>query len=230
MVAATNLEKIESPAIREALLFHIARYVSPEPWGHPRAELGRSKTGVKRLADRLWPLNNLNCSICVGSHVWWKPVLLAKEGRARPLADEGKVEFDKLAWIAQRQPPERYNPHASVQHTIELGMKDLAKCVRGGTKEVALLYDLRFLIRINTGKLPQYIKTSLAIGGSLLIDSTRPWYIPEVRHRQRTSDTSEPVHTHITWPYEWRKMFGYTRGVVDSDWITIKFIRPITSL
>ena len=229
MVAATNLETLESPAIREALLFHVARYVSPEPWGHPRAELGRSKTSVKRLVDRLWPLNNLNCSICVGSHVWWKPVV-AREGHARPLANEGKAEFHELAWIAQRQPPERYNPHASVQHKIELDMEGLAKKIRGGTKEVEILYDLRFLIRINTGKLPQYIRTSLATGGRLLIDSTRPWYIPEVRHRKSASDISELVHTHVTWPYEWRKTFGYTRDEIDSDWITIEFIRPITTL
>jgi len=224
MISSPNLAKIGSPVVRESLLFRIIRHVSPEPWGHPRAELGRRKESVQRLIQHLWGSNQATRSFCVGSSVLWRPVVVRTN---RVSVATAQARSEELAWLAQRQPPLKMSSRLSQQRN-ELTMEDIYNWERRNPDEqMEVLYDLRFVIRIRQDRIPDGISKSLQSGGKLVIESRKPWYLPEIWHR--TEDVNEVVHSQVTSPYEWRKYFRYERAEVLSDWVTVEYIRPMST-
>jgi tRNA(Ile)-lysidine synthase len=223
MISAVDLDKVVCPDVKDLLLFRITRYVSPEAWGNPRAELGRRKSSVERLRQRISTSNKIDTSICVGSHVWWRPVSVTKKG-VRATVDN--VPLDEIAWISQRQPPAVTSDTNVSSFTIDkevLMWRDERVQMR-----TQVLFDRRFVIRIHPEKVPQNIVSALSMGSKIVIEPSQQWFLPEIILRGENAD--ELVHTYVTWPYEWRTTFRYRRGEVVSDWATIDCIRPISAI
>lgn len=204
MIKSSTFKEIPDPLIRESLLYRIAQYVSPEPWGSPRAQLARANKAILRLFHHLLNSENLDDrSLCVGSKVWWRAVQVNEE-------DHRKVR----AWMACRQPP------ASQSKT---GMSEILDFRHSSNRIFEHLYDNRFLVRIYKDKMPSWIQSSDA---RLILFSDRPYYIPEIHLSGQ--GPRQILHTDIIWPYSWRREFRYSRPHIACDWIEIEYIRPMT--
>jgi tRNA(Ile)-lysidine synthase len=220
MMSAVDLHKVVCPDIKDLLLFRITRYVSPEAWGNPRAELGRRKSSVERLRQHISASSKIETSICVGSHAWWRPLAVREKG-VRATVDN--VPLDEIAWLSQRQPP-AVTKFPSSKTDKELFMwRDKRIDMR-----TQVLFDRRFVIRIHPEKIPTNIISALSLGSNVVIEPSQQWFLPEIILRGENTD--ELVHTCVTWPYEWRKTFRYGRREVVSDWATIDYVRPISAI
>ena len=216
MISAVDLDKVDCPDIKNLLLFRITRYVSPEPWGNPGAELGRRKSSVERLRQHISPPGVIDASICVGSYVWWRPLSFRKNF-IRAIVNNASA--DEIVWLAQRQPPSV----ASTSNSSIFMYGDQQELIR-----TELLYDRRFVIRIRPEKVPQKITKALSSGHKIVIETSKQWFLPEII--LCGEDFSELVHTHVIWPYNWRRTFRYGRDDIVSDWATIEYIRPISAI
>lgn len=223
MISAVNLEKLLCPDIKELLLFRISRYISPEAWGNPRAELGRRKSSVERLRQHISASSNIDTSICVGSHVWWRPLSLTKKGMR---ATVDKASLDEIVWLSQRQPPAVKS--ATEFSSFEIDKEHLMRRDKRMCMGTEALFDRRFVIRIHPEKVPQDIMSALSSGCKVVIEPSQQWFLPEIILRGEKAD--QLVHTCVAWPYDWRKMFRYRRDEVVSDWATIDYIRPISAI
>lgn len=223
MISAVDLEKVHCPDIKDLLLFRISRYISPEAWGNPRAELGRRKSSVERLRQQLSTSTKISTSICVGSHVWWRPLSLTKRGM-RTTVDNASL--DEIVWLSQRQPPAVTS--VTDLSSFEINKEHLMRRDKQMGMGTKVLFDRRFVLRFHPEKVPQDIVSALSSGWKIVIEPSQQWFLPEIILRGKNAD--QPVHTRVTWPYNWRKMFRYRRGEIVSDWATIDYIRPISTI
>lgn len=238
MVSIPALLEITSPLVRQALVLRMLRYVSYEPWGSPRSEAGRRQGSVKRLMNVLWDAQSLrnrkNISFTVGSGVWWKPAFVTKKTLLlRTVVNE--MPINDLMWYASRHPSIK-SPTAPVADTLRFVMTDKLRAGRvaweekSGPSTLELLYDRRFLIRFQLDKMPQELFDALKKNGGVVIKPRSPWFLPEINFKQ--SKVFTVLHTEIkrdqfTWERQWgTKIYKDTV----SDWITIEYIRPISSL
>ena len=237
MVSIPPLLEITSPIVRQALVLRMLRYVSYEPWGSIRSEAGRRKKSVTRLMKVLWDGQGLrtrsSISFTVGSGVWWKPAFVTKGHVLRTVVKE--LNVNDLMWFASRHPSIK-SPTAPVSDNLRLVMTDKLRDGRvaweagEGSNTLDLLFDRRFLIRFRLDKMPQDLFDALKTNGGVVVKPRSPWHLPEVNFKQNKVYTV--IHTLIqrekfTWVREWG-----TKTYIDteSDWITIQYIRPISSL
>jgi len=237
MVSIPALLEITSPIVRQALVLRMVRYVSYEPWGSPRSEVGRRQESVKRLIKNLWDEQSLrtrkNISFTVGSGVWWKPALVTKSHLLRTVVKTFPIK--DLAWFAARHPSIK-SPNAPVSDILRFPLTDKLRAGRmaweanEGSKSMEILWDRRFLIRFRLDKMPQELFDELKTNGGVIIKPRSPWFLPEIDFKQNKVFTV--LHTKIkpdrfTWEREWgTKHYKDT----ESDWITIEYIRPLSSL
>lgn len=230
MMPCSAFQEIGTAGIEANFLYRIARYVSPDHWGHPRAQLGRSQDSLNRLAHHLLDFERLakdeNNSICCGSQVWWKMVRVTGD-RVRAGLAVGLAKPDELAWIASRQPPQRRDSRKTIgnQSTSIRALARLGSLKPGSNGPTELLYDNRFAIHFHLDKIPSKFDSA---NGEIVISSSKPWFLPEITFRDGAIDNL--VHTEVHWPYEWRRLFKYDRPEVRSNWIEVECIRPISEL
>ena len=241
MVSPLSLCSIESEEVREAFLFRITRYVSPEPWGHPQAELGRRKASVARLSSHLCNVDSFptksNHSLCVGSGVWWR---LARLSGSRLSFDTNKSNTENLSWIAVRQPPGKLHNGSQANETCKLFTRDVTERIAHRIKLwlsqkdspiLEFLYDHRFLIRFHLDRMPPPIMRSLASGNTkIIVESSKPWYMPQVI--QKEGDSTTIIHSQIIRdPFVQLLQLGSRRPPMEihSDWVTIQYFRPLSS-
>lgn len=235
MISPAALTAIGDQNILEALLFRVTRYVSPEPWGHPRAELGRRKASIKRLVTWLSnvELSTSTKSVCVGSGVWWR--LTATLGDKLSFGIKN-ADPSHLAWIAARQPPERLKHKGSGHDVHNLrsldatnGIVDRSLSWKTGDESPILevLYDHRFLICFHMDKIPPVVSKSLS-NAKILVKTSRPWDIPQVFHEEY--DLSTLIHSEVmtdTFVHQ-LPLGGRKLHRIDSGWVTIHYYRPLS--
>lgn len=237
MVSIPALWEITSPIVRQALMLRILRYVSYEPWGSLRSEVGRRQKSLTSLVKRLWDEQALrtrsNISFTVGSGVWWKPAFVTKSQLLRTVVKA--LPLSELGWYAARHPSIN-SPDVFLPDPLRYNMTDKLKDGRAaweakeGPDTLEFLYDRRFLIRFQLDKMPQDLYDALKLNGGVVIKPRSPWFLPEISFKQNKKFTV--LHTEIkreqfTWVREWG-----TKTYIDtvSDWITIVYIRPISAL
>ena len=237
MVSIPPLMEITSPIVRQALVLRILRYVSYEPWGSLRSEAGRRQKSLTRLVKVLWDAQGLrfrkNISFTAGSGVWWKPAFVTKGHVLKTVVKE--LPFKDIMWFASRH-PSIHHPNAPVSDNLRIVMTDQLREGRkawetdGGPDTLEILFDRRFLIRFQLDKMPEDLIEALQTNGGVVIKKRSPWHLPEVNFKQNKVYTV--LHTLIqrekfTWVREWG-----TKTYIDteSNWITIQYIRPISSL
>ncbi|KAF8965280.1 PP-loop family-domain-containing protein [Flammula alnicola] len=242
MISPSSLKAIESQVLREALLYRITRYVSPEPWGNPRSELGRRKASVNRLITHLCDVHSLasktNDSLCVGSSVWWR--LVAVLGNRLRTTVKG-LDTQKMAWLALRQPNQRSRENNKAGKngldTLHSEVTDQIIQIREAwlsqkaSKTMELLFDRRFLIRFHVDKIPLDILESLSAGDRIIVEPTKPWTLPRVIHLHEGVSTT--LHTEIVPlpPFRNRELGSRKKHEdVKSDWITIESWRPLSAI
>uniref|UniRef100_A0A8H8CNN8 tRNA(Ile)-lysidine synthetase n=1 Tax=Psilocybe cubensis TaxID=181762 RepID=A0A8H8CNN8_PSICU len=236
MISAEALSKIPSPDLREALLYRIVRYVSPEPWGSPKAELGRRKVGMLRLWEHLSSykqhLSRNNSSICVGSGVWWRLVTTVN-GRLR--SEVRNVDPSNLAWIALRQPPSRsIRVPNYARFDITRTVLDTRNTWLTQSKSPLseMVFDNRFLLQFSVDKMPTSLVKLLEQGALLVVEPRGIWRIPEVKLHNVNGLARKLVHTEVKHgPFSVDLELGSETYIkLDSGWITMEYFRPISAI
>ena len=237
MISIPPLLEISSPIVRQALVLRILRYVSYEPWGSLRSQVGRRNKSVQRLMTVLWDAKGLryrkNISFTVGSGVWWKPAFVTKGHVLKTVVNT--LPINNLMWFAHRHPTINH-PTAppAVSDDLRILMTDQLRNGRKaweadeGPDTIEVLFDRRFLIRFQLDKMPQDIIEGLKSNGGVVIKKRSPWHLPEVNFKQNKIYTV--IHTLIPRDkFSWEREWG-TKTYIDteSDWITIQYIRSIS--
>lgn len=235
---ALPLQEIDSQLVREALLYRVARFVSPEPWGSPRAELGRRKSSMNRLLTSVWDLPmtraKVSRSVTVGSGVWWRLMAYGKNQLRSSLQNFGVKD---LSWVALRQPTAKSDPEREVFRPLKLNVTGQLLQMRQEwlsnqeTNTFEVLFDRRFLISFRVDKIPNEILQSLlSNSGSVQVVPRTPWILPQVVHHYQRKDF--PIHKSIIrQEFFWEKEYGTKQFKdVSSDWISIELFRPVTAL
>lgn len=226
MISPSSLKHITSQDIQDAFIYRVVRYVSPYPWGSPKAELGRRKASVQRLVAHLWDSQHLrsqnNSSLCVGSGVLWKLVATTNK---RPCNDETQ----NLAWIAFRQPPPRSGHSLNRSSPLVLDITDEIIQHRNNGNVLPcldVLFDGRFLIRFQVEKLPKPILESFSDGGRLIVDTRQIWATPQVTHVHGGEVVILHTHTDDSTP----SIKIHAGPSIRSDWISSHYIRSLSAI
>lgn len=126
----------DSPEAQRGMVLRILRYVSPLPWGSPRAEADRRTERLDRIITQIWgPLPAESTSFTVGGQVLWSY-------HPRGI----KRRFRQPVWIASRLPPSRRTPTSK----LEL---DLTQYIMS-QHQLDQLWDNRFRVRLRPHRLP----------------------------------------------------------------------------
>ncbi|KAF8077744.1 PP-loop family-domain-containing protein [Lyophyllum atratum] len=258
LMSSRAFGQIRDPTISRALILRIMRYISYHPWGSTRADAGRRKTSISQIAHKLnEPLNAESTlrPFTAGGGVLWTPVLLRQNSiRIPPSIRASDIQnSEQLGWLASRQPPmnrlklqERGLPnHLEIDITSTI-VKALRDWRGGGSPVVPILYDCRFLVRFSLEKMPARLMSRLLdphSGEKMMFCARTRWYWPSVVWE--ADGTSEVLHAKIsedaatTHPFldERQLQIGYKHRwtgdwstAVDSGWINMEWIRPLTAL
>lgn len=235
-VSVQAIWTITSPIVRHALVLRMLRYVSYEPWGSPRSQVGRRQKSLDKLFKTLWDEKILrtqkSISFTVGSGVWWKPAVVTKSHLLRTVVIT--FPMPEITWFASRHPSIK-SPTAPACEPLRITITSQLRSAREawekkqGPNALELLWDRRFLICFRLDKMPQELINELKSNGGIIIKPRSPWFLPEISFKQ--SKVFTVLHTLIkrdrfTWEREWgTKHYKDT----ESDWITIEYIRPISS-
>lgn len=181
LISEDDLCAVADKAVRNGIVRRVLRYVSPFPWGHPRAEAGGRSANLQRIVASLCEDNvqkrtqkDARTKFVAGAAVLWSPVIVGSNGHIK--YREGLNSGEKRCWLASRQPPIRTLDYLNEDSSRQSGISENAAAnpleldisslfagnrlnhIRGVTE---VLYDCRFLIRIDTHKLSSYVSRSI---------------------------------------------------------------------
>jgi hypothetical protein len=206
------------PAVRLGVILRALRYVSPVPWGSPRAEAGRRASALKQIMDRIWSsasspsYKTIRKSFTVGGGVLWSPVTVTRGGELKNREPrEGSASGERAAWLLTRLPPQRNSIASSTGPEI---LKDLditeslwpylrdhralaeeKPAHPSETEPIEVLYDCRFLIRIIPSLLPEALLDSVRSGteahatASILVTPHSQYHLPRIVWRRRSHNS-----------------------------------------
>lgn len=199
--------------LRIAIVRRILRFVSPFPWGSPKAEAGGRADSLKRIADALSNTNNMR-KFTAGAGVLWTPIAISSDGKLLSLSKSGYR--GKVGWLASRQPPirrpnlgkgsgEQFDSEDS-RMTVDI-TSELASALRRDPSNglVEILYDCRFLLRIRPHLLPLSVRTALThtqgcgsdrrcAAGKVFVVPHSQYFLPKLLFR-RIDRMPPPEHT-----------------------------------
>lgn len=216
------LEFQDKPLHQKALLHRILRYVSPKPWGSLRAQGNRRSQRLSEMSTRL--MDSLSgrefpSAFAMGSQVLWKPVIRP----SKPMRGQEKRK-SLLGWMACRQPPDSIGLESTKDKDITSLVLDASRTWESGEsiKTLEILWDCRFLVKINLEKMPKWAISALAEGGKLQIRCDEAWFHPYIilhtgERESVLSDALQPKADKKKKP----------KAV---DWIDVKFIRTLSSV
>lgn len=159
--------------MRRAIVLRILRFVSPRPWGAPVSEASRKSSSLDIISGQLWNLSPETSQVfCAGGEVVWRRVSLRGDGHVRLVVDD-RTSQQMRGWLASRQPPIKRTGAPSPC------LRDISELVRlRGAEE--LLWDNRFLIRLQPHLLPLNIRDSCQSTGSVMTLPHGRWLLPKI--------------------------------------------------
>jgi tRNA(Ile)-lysidine synthase len=251
LLSGHNLTTIRDNTVRSAMIVRIMRYVSFQPWGSVRADGNRRVSSIQRIVDTVWAPDPQAANIrhfVAGGGVLWSPVIIHSNPSGIdkiliPIDNISGIKLgagDRFGWLASRQPPFHKNTRAmgDAPDPLTLDLTDKIcqrrKELKEGTqtdqtagRTLEILYDCRFLLRLDLAKMPLAIATSLAVGRSKIVVKSRTrWYWPHIMW-ERTLGRS--VNLAVTQDeVEWQGGgFAKPPKGNNSDWITMDWIRTL---
>lgn len=231
LLSSTKLRDITDPDLRSALVLRVIRYVSFHSWGSLRADAGRRTSSIHRIVRALWasdPQVSQIKKFTAGGGVLWSPAIFNPN---KPLKVGNQCLHltlqpdDRFCWLALRIPPFSKNPQQGAGSPTGL-MIDLTERLRSAVSSdvpadpLQVLYDCRFLLRIDPFQIPTYIKSALQKHDnttSIKVVPFTQYYWPKVV-LQRESHPDQVLAA----PQE-----NGTDAVESLSWISIQWIRPL---
>lgn len=147
-------------SVRLEVIRRILRFVSPFPWGSPRAEAGRRKASLQRISDSLTMSGEGSRengqypprSFVAGGGVIWSPVRITQNAVMK-FSEKGCSIPGEMAWLAARQRPIQRIRY-SVTSPIELDITPTFLLALSQDCSAEILYDCRFLLHITPRQFP----------------------------------------------------------------------------
>lgn len=99
------LRKVTDPAVQEAIVRRILRYVSPKPWGSLASIAHARRSKIDAIIAKLWDSDPTTFSL--GAEVLWQPVVFPK-GTVEPKGPYKLRHVDPeepFFWLVERAPP-----------------------------------------------------------------------------------------------------------------------------
>ncbi|KDQ19791.1 hypothetical protein BOTBODRAFT_152287 [Botryobasidium botryosum FD-172 SS1] len=209
------------PDLRAAIVFRIMRYVSPHPWGSPRAEAGRRAASAELISKRLWGSRSAEKPFSAGSEVLWTPVAIRRDGRMRfgggPARDE-----ERAGWLASRAPPMRRHRSAGGREGAGLE-RDLTTQVLLGGADLEVLFDCRFFICVRSHSLPDHVKDALANGATMHVVPDGRWLLPKVVLRGMVGAEERDM---ILGGVD----VGHPEAMSNTSWLKVSYIRSLDAI
>ncbi|KAF5381012.1 hypothetical protein D9615_004139 [Tricholomella constricta] len=255
MMSALAIRRVDDPTIRRALVLRIMRYASYHPWGSMRADAGRRKGSISQVVDQLWkPFHTKSIlrPFTAGGGVLWTPVVVRGNSIKFPksTAFAGIREDETVGWLVSRQPPmnrlrqqERGLPNRLEINATNPITEGWHRWKSGGAPVASVLYDCRFLVQFNLEKMPREIASRLLDPDSqekMMVYSKTRWYWPsvalegngnlEVFHDKISEKATNPFLGDADARAETRLYPHGQSESLDSGWISIEWIRPLTAL
>jgi tRNA(Ile)-lysidine synthase len=218
---------ITDPDVRFALVLRVIRFVSFHPWGSLRADADRRQGSIHRIVRALWAADPRPFQIkkfTAGGGVLWTPAIFNPNKSLRLAPPSALQPDDRFCWLASRTPPFSKNPQQQGAGSPTTLVIDLTERLRAAlssdaTDPLQVLYDCRFLLRIDPLRMPAHVKSVLEEHdktASIKVLPFSQYYWPKVV-LQRESHPDQVLAV----PQE--------NGTVDptGPWISMQWIRPL---
>ncbi|KAL4248872.1 hypothetical protein ABKN59_004015 [Abortiporus biennis] len=190
LLTLSDLHSITDHSVRLLLIRRILRYVSPHPWGSPKAEANGSSTRFEAMIRTIW---NSTPSISTGgfshgSKVFWRPVVLLPNGSVRFKEPEGPSE--KIAWLISREPPypgRVFEQSLKDPLTVDITSRMFEALNTRNTEPLQILYDGRFILSMSHWLMEPELVEILAnphSGARLLVLPDTKYFFPKLILRQ----------------------------------------------
>ncbi|KAH9950290.1 PP-loop family-domain-containing protein [Amylocystis lapponica] len=230
LLSTAELLKITDHEVRIALVRRVLRYVSPRPWGSPQAEAGGRHKSLESIVRALWnttPTARTRTSFTNGGNVLWRPMVVGPNGRIK----ERKKVFDgeTPAWLACRARPSFWSMRGegnTVERDITRDLENLEP-----DNDNVIMYDCRFALAIRKEMLPDSIMDTVTgpnPTARIVIQPANKWYMPQVVWQQDGKEDE------VLASFDWEDRIGPTAKPpsvqVDPSWVTMNFIRKLSSL
>lgn len=232
LLSSTKLRDITHSDVRFALVLRVIRHVSFHPWGSLRADADRRKSSIHRIVRALWPSDAQASQIktfTAGGGVLWTPAIFNPNKPLRvgnQCLHSTLLPDDRFCWLASRTPPFSKNPQQGAGSPTGLTI-DLTDRLRAATSSdvptdpLQVLYDCRFLLRIDPFQMPTHVKSALQKHdktASIKVLPFTQYYWPKVV-LQRESHPDQILAV----PQE-DDTVDATRSL---SWLSIQWIRPL---
>ncbi|KAJ7461573.1 PP-loop family-domain-containing protein [Mycena latifolia] len=255
LVSYRGLATTNDPLVRRALVLRILRYVSFHAWGTVRADGNRRRESLTRIVDCLWtpdPFKARLMPFVAGGGVMWTPVLVGREihfpmNGVTLSPRTGEI----VAWLASRQPPLSLARMATLGITNPLRI-NLTERLRAALQRrdaapgevIDVLWDCRFMLRLDVGKVPDDLARVILDGKEeLWIHPHTRWYwpkvlrmipnaIPELRTETVIHSTLAPPEQSIAkLDRDTMALWPRVRILpVTASWIHVEWIRSLSAI
>ncbi|KAI0929004.1 hypothetical protein AcW2_004835 [Taiwanofungus camphoratus] len=233
LLRSDRLADITSHEIRMAMVRRILRCVSPRPWGSVRAESDGKHRSLERIVAALWENPQTPTSFSAKSNVFWIPGVALANGEFRRRAEVREGETP--AWWIQRSNlmSERKLKHRGVDSPLLRDITErLAQWRSADDPFVRVIYDARFLVELDMGKMPEDVHASILgeqANAKVIIKSACAWYAPQVVWR-RQGLRDEPLADFRWDELGWIRSDDVEHPRMDPTWIKMQFIRTLEAL
>lgn len=235
------------------MILRIMRAVSFHPWGSIRADGNRRSASLQQIIDNVWTQDPFSANInlfVAGGGVLWAPVVVRGQGIKTPdrVASIGIEPGDIIGWLASRQPPmnKRIMTEKGLMNPLVVDITDqLLSGAQQKSEALEVLYDNRFTITFDLTRMGEFLLESLRASQKLIIKPQTRWYWPQVV-LEDLDGSIKTVHSHIDPPSRvisvsarlgagaghevpegyWRPKLASTT----SEWISVKWIRPLSAI
>jgi hypothetical protein len=238
------------------MILRVLRYISFHPWGSLSADANRRRKSLDQIINNVWRPDFSATKIrmfVAGGGVLWTPV--AMKGNRIKTPDKvfasGIRKDETFGWLASRQPPLRRETMQArgIANPLRIDITQrLAKALKdwqdGASPIVQVLWDCRFLVRFNVGKIPTDLAGRLAHSeGEITICPSTRWYWPKVVEEQ--GEMTTVLHSKIGGN-DPRSLFQVTtkdsdtsdsatywlpkEREVSSEWINTEWIRSLAAI
>ncbi|KAF9789896.1 hypothetical protein BJ322DRAFT_1208867 [Thelephora terrestris] len=188
-----KLSQITNPLTQRSIVIQILRFVSPHPWGSPRAEGSRKLASLDRIVSILFnhcsdKISGKRIAFSAGSHVLWTPVYIKPDGqvkREKPASSRGGWTE---GWIASRLPPYTC---AIGSLGLDIDITSLILNKRPSGNRVEVLYDNRFILSFDPHAIPEKVFERLRTPSGehrLVVTATGKYFLPRLVLRSSNGD------------------------------------------
>ena len=173
---------------------------------------------IRSLTSREFP-----SAFAMGSQVLWKPVIRP----SKPMRGQEKKK-SLLGWMACRQPPDSIGLESTKDRDIASLVLDASREWKSSMsrKTLEILWDCRFLVKINLEKMPEWAVSTLAEGGKLWIRCDEAWFHPHIVLHAGEQETVLFDALQVAGDPKADKK----KKVKAVEWIDVKFIRTLPSV